>query len=225
MSRFTPEEKLTAIRRHIEDHESYNSIAESIGANKTDIIDWCRNYMVFGEEHFYGAIHKRHYSLEFKCSAVEYYLCSKGSLRETCAVFSIPDKGVLMQWIKAYNSHKLNASPGTDGGVRSMAKGRKTTLEERLAIVEDHIKNGSNYAETARKFNVSYGQVYQWAQKYRKKGVDGLRDNRGRTKPESEMTEIEKLQAENRMLKAQLEYKELENMFLKKVEEIERRRS
>ena len=106
-----------------------------------------------------------------------------------------------------------------------MTKGRKTTLEERLAIVEDHIKNGSNYAETARKFNVSYGQVYQWVQKYRDKGVDGLKDNRGRTKPESEMTEIEKLQAENRMLKAQLEYKELENMFLKKVEEIERRRS
>ena len=39
------------------------------------------------------------------------------------------------------------------------------------------------------------------------------------------MTEIERLQAENRLLKAQLERKELENIFLKKVDEIERRRS
>ena len=39
------------------------------------------------------------------------------------------------------------------------------------------------------------------------------------------MTEIEKLKAENRILKAQLERKELENIFLKKVDEIERRRS
>jgi hypothetical protein len=39
------------------------------------------------------------------------------------------------------------------------------------------------------------------------------------------MTEIERLQAENRILKARLERKELENIFLKKVEEIERRRS
>ena len=106
-----------------------------------------------------------------------------------------------------------------------MTKGRKTTLEERLAIVEDHIRSGSSYAETARKFNVSYGQVYQWVQKYKVKGVDGLRDNRGRTKPESEMTENERLRAENRMLKAELEFKKLEYDLLKKVEEIERRRS
>jgi hypothetical protein len=39
------------------------------------------------------------------------------------------------------------------------------------------------------------------------------------------MTEVEKLRAENKLLKAQLERKELENIFLKKVEEIERRRS
>ena len=37
------------------------------------------------------------------------------------------------------------------------------------------------------------------------------------------MSEIEKLKAENRILKAQLENKKLENLFLKKVKEIERR--
>ena len=67
--------------------------------------------------------------------------------------------------------------------------------------------------------------MYSWVKKYDAQGVEGLYDRRGRNKPVDELTELEKLQAENRMLKAQLEYKELENMFLKKVEEIERRRS
>ena len=62
-------------------------------------------------------------------------------------------------------------------------------------------------------------------QKYSAQGIDGLKDKRGRTKPEEEMTELEKLKAENRMLKAKLERKELENLFLKKLDEIERRRS
>ena len=56
------------------------------------------------------------------------------------------------------------------------------------------------------------------------KGVDGLNDGRGRTGTEEEMSELEKLKAENRLLKAELENRKLENLFLKKVKEIERRR-
>lgn len=56
------------------------------------------------------------------------------------------------------------------------------------------------------------------------KGVDGLKDGRGRTRTEEEMSELEKLKAENRLLKAELENRKLENLFLKKVKEIERRR-
>ena len=106
-----------------------------------------------------------------------------------------------------------------------MTKGRKTTLEERVAIVEACIKDGMNYDKTAELFEVSYQQVYQWVHKYQEKGVDGLVDRRGKAKPVSEMTEIEKLRAENKLLRAQLERKELENLFLKKLEEIERRQS
>ena len=105
-----------------------------------------------------------------------------------------------------------------------MTKGRKTTQEERIRIVEECLKNGANYEATAKKHGVSYNQVYQWVRKYNERGVDGLIDRRGRTKPESEMNDIERLKAENRLLRAQLERKELENKFLKKLDEIERRR-
>ena len=52
-----------------------------------------------------------------------------------------------------------------------------------------------------------------------------MKDKRGRSRTLEEMTELERIKAENDILKAQLERKELEIRFLKKVEEIERRRS
>ena len=41
-------------------------------------------------------------------------------------------------------------------------KGRKTTLDERIAIVEHCTANANNYGLTAKKFHCSYGQVYSW---------------------------------------------------------------
>lgn len=67
-------------------------------------------------------------------------------------------------------------------------KGRKTTYEERIEIVEDCMKNGSNYSETSLKYPISYGQAYQWVRKFKENGIDSLRDKRGRTKPVNEMS-------------------------------------
>ena len=222
MSKFSKEEKMNAVKRRLEGKESYASIAGSIGAGETTIQTWVLNYEAMGEDAFIRSSN-RHYTLEEKNEAVKFYLEGKGSLSATCKKFKIPSAGTLRRWIKVYNDCELKASPA--GGKRTvMIKGRKTTLEERIAIVENHIKSGSTYDETAQKYNVSYQQIYQWHHKYMDKGVDGLKDGRGRTRTEEEMSELEKLKAENRLLKAELENRKLENLFLKKVKEIERRR-
>lgn len=222
MSKFSKEEKMSAVKRRLEGKESYASIAGSIGAGETTIKTWVLNYEAMGEDAFIRSSN-RHYTLEEKNEAVRFYLEGKGSLSATCKKFKIPSAGTLRRWIKVYNDCELKASPA--GGKKTvMIKGRKTTLEERIAIVENHIKSGSTYDETAQKYNVSYQQIYQWHHKYMDKGVDGLKDGRGRTRTEEEMSELEKLKAENRLLKAELENRKLENLFLKKVKEIERRR-
>ena len=222
MSKFSKEEKMNAVKRRLEGKESYASIAGSIGAGETTIKTWVLNYEAMGEDAFIRSSN-RHYTLEEKNEAVRFCLEGKGSLSATCKKFKIPSAGTLRRWIKVYNDCELKASPA--GGKRTvMIKGRKTTLEERIAIVENHIKSGSTYDETAQKYNVSYQQIYQWHHKYMDKGVDGLKDGRGRTRTEEEMSELEKLKAENRLLKAELENRKLENLFLKKVKEIERRR-
>ena len=105
-----------------------------------------------------------------------------------------------------------------------MANGRKTTLEERIDIVRDHMQSGSSYEQTAEKYQISYQQVYQWVRKYQKDGIDGLVDRRDKRKEADKMTEEEKLRAELKLEKAKNRRLELENLFLKKLEEIERRR-
>ena len=215
------EEKLYAIRRHLDEHVPIARVAEEIGVDQAILRQWLMKYESMGVEAFNQKKNKK-YSLEHKTEAVEYYLSGKGSLFDTCKVFKINSRTQLHNWIKWYNNHSLKASPGGKVAMVSR-KGRKTTLEERIKLVEDYIKSNMSYAEAAEKYDLSYQQVYQWVQKYKKQGVDGLEDHRGRTKPAEEMTDIEKLKAENRMLKAELERKELENMFLKKLDEIERR--
>ncbi|MEY8000470.1 helix-turn-helix domain-containing protein [Clostridium sp. Mt-5] len=69
-------------------------------------------------------------------------------------------------------------------------------------MVQYCIQHENKYVETAEKYQVSYQQVYTWLKKYEADGVKGLLDRRGRTKPEDEMSELEKLSAENRLLKA-----------------------
>lgn len=223
MSRFTIEEKISAVKRYLEGGMSCCRIAETMGIAESTFRSWCIKYESMGMEAFRKTKNNK-YTLQFKLTAVQYYLEGKGSLASTCAKFKIRSKRQLRNWIKRYNDHSLKASQG--GNVRmTMIKGRKTTLQERIDIVIDHIESGRSYAETAEKYQISYQQIYQWVQKYNEKGVDGLVDRRGRTKPEEEMSEVEKLQAENRMLKAKLKRQELENLFLKKLDEIERRRS
>lgn len=104
-----------------------------------------------------------------------------------------------------------------------MTKGRSTTYEERLEIVSYCIEHGNDYAATIEKYKISYQQIYSWVRKYDEKGAEGLVDKRGKQKMESEMTELEKLRAENRMLEARNKRLEAENAVLKKLEEIERR--
>lgn len=105
-----------------------------------------------------------------------------------------------------------------------MKQGRETTQEDRIAIVKDCLENGSNYGETAIKYNVSYQQVYTWVKRFKELGEAGLEDRRGKRtasqEPRSELEEMKiklaQLEHENYMLR-------MERDLLKKVDELERR--
>ena len=151
------------------------------------------------------------------------YLGGRGSLQEICQRYGIKSHSRLQNWIKKYNGHEELKASGT-GGTAIMTKGRKTTFDERVEIVQYCIAHDHNYAETSAKFGVSYQQARSYTVKYEAGGVEALQDRRGRTKPVEEMSELERLRAENRILRAKKERAEMEASFLKKLGEIERRR-
>lgn len=161
------------------------------------------------------------YSKEIKVKAVEEYLAGKGSQSEICKKYKILCTKQLRYWIKWYNGHKEFKESHGSGTEIYMTKGRKTTQQERAEIVAFCIEHGKDYPLTIQTYGVSYQQIYSWVRKYEENGVDGLADNRGRTKPESEMTEMEKLRAENRILQARNLDLEIENAFIKKLKELE----
>lgn len=160
------------------------------------------------------------YSKELKHEAVQAYLKGEGSLRQVCRQYEIRDKKQLRNWILWYNGHKEFKERQEAGMEIYMTKGRKTTQEERGEIVAFCIEHGKDYPLTIRTYGVSYQQIYAWARKYEEKGIDGLRDGRGRTKPADEMSAEERLRMENRILKAQLKDAEMENKLLKKLREL-----
>lgn len=105
-----------------------------------------------------------------------------------------------------------------------MTKGRKTTFDERVEIVQYCISHNHNYTETAAKYNISYQQARSYTVKYESGGLDALQDNRGKRKALDSLTEVERLRTELKMERARRMRAEMEASFLKKLDEIERRR-
>ena len=217
-----PEEKIAAVKSYLNGADSQQNIAAQFGICYQAFQQWVRNYKSMGATAFTMVGNKK-YSSELKLSAVSDYLAGLGSQDDICLKYGIRSKQKLQNWIKKYNGHEELKTSGI-GGVTIMTKGRKTTYEERIEIIQYCIEHENNFAKTAEKYQVSYQQVYSWVKKYESSGVEALVDRRGRTKPEEGMTEIERLRAENRLLKAENKRQEMEMAFLKKLDELERKR-
>ena len=221
-TKLVPEIIINAVNEYLTGGSSKEAIAKRLGVSSSSINCWVVNYQAMGESAFIGNGNRR-YSKDLKEQAVRDYLSGKGSLQEVCKEHKIKSCRQLRNWIKVYNGHGELKTSGT-GGTVIMTRGRKTSFDERVEIVQYCIANDHNYAETAARYGVSYQQARSYTIKYEAGGIDALRDRRGRSKPLEEMSELERLRAENRILRAEKERAEMEASFLKKLDEIERRR-
>mgnify|MGYP000848382090 CR=1 FL=1 len=215
-------EKIAAIEKYLRGEDSLNHLAALLGVKIGSARQWLQTYQSLGPNGLLNTSKNTVYSSELKVAAVKDYLAGYGSQMDICKKYGIKSATLLRKWIKKYNGHEKLKTSGT-GGLSIMTKGRTTTYDERVKIVKYCIEHQNNYAETADKFQVSYQQVYSWVNKYLKDGVEGLQDRRGRRKPENEMSEIEKLKAQNKLLEAEIRKKQIEIDLLKKLQEIERR--
>ena len=217
------ENKLKAVLEYLDGNTSQVAIAKKYNVSVASFQIWIRKYKSEGEDGLKPSATYKKYNKKTKYSAVLDYLNGVASQEEICKKYRISSKTQLQRWILWYNGHnELKNSPS--GGNKLMIKARKTTFDERVEIVKYCISNDKDYALTMEKYNVSYQQVYLWVHKYEQKGIDGLIDGRGKAKAESDLTEVDRLKAQNQILESEKKRLEMEINVLKKLQEVERRR-
>lgn len=220
-SKVTPEQRIEAALSYLIGEGSYKSIADRYGVEQTRIKVWVKQYKANGPLAFKEQQHNTVYNPELKSNAVLDYLAGKGSIQTIAAKYGLRSPQTLEKWIKVYNSGK-DFEHKMSGGSR-MNKARKTTFQERITIAKDCLENGSNYGETAMKYNVSYQQVYTWVKKFSQLGEAGLEDRRGkRIQKQEARSEIEELKIKMAKLEHELYMTKMERDLLKKLEELER---
>jgi len=222
--RFSAEEKFRIVESYRSGKEGAMTIVSKYDVPKSTLRDWVRLYETRGTEGLMSYSKSRKYTQETKLAAVREYLDGKGSQADVCRKYDISTSSMLRQWIKWYNNHG-DFKQRSNWSEFHMVKGRKVTLEERKEIVADCIASNKDYAKMVEQYGVSYNQVYTWVRKYEKEGSDSFKDRRGKRKPQSKMTEVEKLRAEIKLKEAENRRLQMENDVLKKLEEIERGRS
>jgi transposase-like protein len=222
-NKYSYETKIAVVQRCLGGKSNPNHEASLLGVYPKTIRRWIAQYESLGDAGLITSSKNSSYSATLRQSAVQDYLDGKGSYLTICKEYGIRSASQLRNWVMKYTGHE-ELKTSRRGGEAIMTKGRKTTYEERIEIVEYCIAHQNNYNLASEKFKVSYQQVYSWLKKYEADGVNGLLDKRGRTKPLEEMNEMERLRAENRLLKAKNKKQEMEMNYLKKLDEIERRR-
>lgn len=220
--KYSAEEKINAVKEYLDGKESMSSIAKRLEITHQSLKQWVINYETMGIDAF-STYQNKHYSKTEKEQAIVEYLAGEGSLMDICKKYKILSTRQLRNWIRKYNGHEEQKASRT-GGTDIMTKGRKTTFEERVEIASYCISHDHNYEQTAERFQVSYQQARNYTVKYEKNGIDALQDNRGKRKPKDSLTELERLRADLKLEKAKREKAEMEASFLKKLDEIERRR-
>ena len=215
--------KSHVVQRCLEHKSNPNYEAKQLGVSKGTVKDWIRKYEADGLDGLKKSNTWKTYSKELKLAAVNDVLSGHYSLEATTKKHHISSTSILRKWISKYTS-EIELKPTRKGrGLSRMNKGRKTTFEERIEIVQYTIANGLDYQKAIVKYGVSYQQVYAWVRKYQAGSEDTLKDNRGRNKPVEELDEQERLKLRIKELEARNEYLEMENAFAKKLAQIKQR--
>lgn len=217
------EDLIQSIKEYLSGKKGFKEILQNIPMSKEAFRRNVLKYQYFGSEALLKSSKNRNYPLALKEQAIEDYLNGKASMVQLSLTYKISSPSILERWIKKYNGHEKNKSQHFIGD-KIMTNGRKTTFEERIASISFCIENEDNYHITAEKFQVSYQQIYTWVKKYREGGPEALQDRRGKCKDHNAMTDIERQNAQIKLLEAENKRLQIENDFLKKLKDVERRR-
>ena len=222
MSRHRSFEEKIQIVDHYLKNVNQKATVQHFDISSSTLSQWVLMYQEKGPQALKVRRCHHTYTSEFKAMIVAEYLSTDIDYSALARKYDIRSHETVRKWVIAYTEGKKLKS--TFGGTQSMMKSRKTTYEERLKIAQYHETHEISIRELSELFEVSYQQAYQYVKKYETTGQYGLEDRRGRRKVDSELTETDKLKRELEMERRKRKKVEVENAFLKKLEELERRR-
>ena len=222
--KYSKEVKLNIVKRYLNGEKSFRALADELHTSSSLIQRWVRMYKEYGEAAFDTNQSNNIYTKQFKHKVVLAYLNGDGSYADLMVKYNISSDSTIIKWVNDYNSH-IELKDYIPGGEDIyMAKSRKVNKEERIEIVKYCLEHDMDYKTTAKVFETTYANVFNWVKKYREKGEDGLGDKRGRHKTDEEVDETEKLRRELKKMQHERDMALLEVKLLKKLDEIERRR-
>lgn len=223
--KYSKELKLSVVQKYLNGEESSPSLAKEIGTTNTIILRWVNKYKSFGENAFNVSYSNAAYTKEFKKQVVLDYLNGEGSYTDLMIKYNIPANSTIEKWVKDYNSY-IELKDYIPGGKEIyMAKSRKVSKDERIEIAKYCIEHNLDYVGTAKLYETTYANVFNWVKKYRENGEEGLSDNRGRKKLiEEDNSEVASLKRQLKQMERERNRALLEVELLKKLDEIERRR-
>ena len=216
---------MSVVQKYLNGEESSPSLAKEIGTTNTIILRWVNKYKSFGENAFNVSYSNAAYTKEFKKQVVLDYLNGEESYTDLMVKYNIPANSTIEKWVKDYNSY-IELKDYIPGGKEIyMAKSRKVSKDERIEIAKYCIEHNLDYVGTAKLYETTYANVFNWVKKYRENGEEGLNDNRGRKKlVEEDNSEVATLKRQLKQMELERNRALLEVELLKKLDEIERRR-
>lgn len=155
------------------------------------------------------------YSYEFKKEVVEAYLNGKGGCGYLSSKYGIPNKSVLVRWVKAYKEF------GNEGLMRTR-KNKSYTFEFKLSVVESYLTTEISYQELALMVGMNNPPlITKWVNDFRIAGPDALREKSKGRKPimpkPKKIDNTEESTKYVRQLEDELLKLKIENAYLKEL--------
>lgn len=222
MTSYSTTEKLRLLSEFQDSPDTLTVFSDYRSIRPSSMTRWIKQYLHAGLAGLLRNPHNQQYSKALKVKAVKSYLEEHLTYQEIGSRFQIRNISVLNQWIIQYNNGNLTATNVARKRQRNM--GRKVSFDEKVEIVKWIMNHEDNYTAATEKFDITYQRAYSWVRKYRQSGHwEVLKDQRGKNRNKVPVTEVEKLRAEVRKLRAEAEEREIQIAFAKKLMEIRNR--
>ena len=156
------------------------------------------------------------FSFEVKLKAVQMYLAGIGS-STIARRLGIKGKKSVQIWVARYRKYGVQ-------GLEIRSPKFDYDGNFKLKVLNWRKQHKASYPQTALQFDISNpGTIANWQRKFNERGIEALFTRRGRAttnhnqQARKQLSELERLKAENRALK-------VENEYLKKLEALVQRR-